>query len=156
MINFANRIRFWIEDKRESYYEKRLKKQYPNWDCRNWIGDLEFIWGIKSYDCLVSGEANIHTMNDIEIDYDHKEKKYLLSIETAYIFKDENAECEYLKALLKRFEKYMDKNNIKKDCSYNLFCNNCHIDFKADSIQELYVNFKMFVNGFVSLYEQNI
>lgn len=152
-MNFVNCIRFWFEDKREFYREKQLKKKYPNWNHHNWLEDLEFIWGVKSWDCLLSCEANIHTMNDIEIDYDHKEKKYLLSIETAYLFKDKIAECEYLKGLLKCFEEYMDKNNIDKDCPDGLFMHNICIDLKADSVQELYWDFKLFVNGFVSLHE---
>ena len=153
MVKFIDRIRFWFEDKRESYYEEKLKKQYPKWDFYNWIGDLEFIWGIKSYDCLASCDANIHTMNDIEIDYDHKEDKYLLSIETAYLFKNKEAECKYLKGLLECLEEYMDENSIDKDYPDGLFMRNIGIDFKADTIQQLYWDFKLYVNGFCSLYE---
>lgn len=136
----------------ELFYNKRLKKKYPKWNSDNWIGDLEFIWGVKSYDCLARCDANIHTMNDIEIDYDHNENKYLLSIETAYLFKDKLAECEYLRGLLKCFEEYMDNNNIEKDSPDGLFIRNIGIDFKADSIQQLYWDFKLYVNGFCSLY----
>ena len=153
-MKFTDRIRFWFEDKRESYQEKQLKKKYPNWNYDNWVGDLEFVWGVKSYDCLVNCDANIYTMNDIEIDYDHNEKKYLLSIETAYVFKDKNAECEYLKDLLKCLEKYMDENKLEKNYSYNLFFSHPCINLKANSIPELYTQFRLFVNGYISLYEQ--
>lgn len=98
-------------------------------------------------------DANIYTMNDIEIDYDHNKKKYLLSIETAYLFKDKMDECKYLKDLLKCLEEYMDKNNIDKDCPDDLFMRNIGIDFEEDSIQQLYWDFKLYVNGFCSLYE---
>lgn len=156
MINLISNIRLirlWFEDKRELYYEKQLKKKYPNWNYDNWIGDLEFIWGIKSYDCLVNCEANMHTMNDIEIDYDHNEKKYLLSIETAYLFKDKKAECEYLKRLLKYFEEYMDENKLDKNYPYSLFFSHPCITFEADSIPELYMNFALFVKGYIALYK---
>lgn len=95
MINFINRIRFkirfWFEDKREFYQEKQLKKKYPNWNYENWVGDLQFIWGVKSWDDLTGCDANMYTMNDIEIDYDHNKNKYFLSIETAYLFKDKKS-----------------------------------------------------------------
>lgn len=68
--------------------------------------------------------------------------------------KIKKAECEYLKALLKCLEEYMDKNNIEKDYSYDLFFSQPCIELEADSIPELYTQFKLFVNGFVSLYEQ--
>lgn len=152
-MKLINRIRFWFEDKRELHYEKQLKKKYPDWNYDNWVGDLEFIWGVKSYTDLTGCDANMHTLNDIEIDYDHNEKRYLLSIETAYLFKDKKVECEYLKGLLKCFEEYMDEKKIEKDHSYNLFFSHPCLSFEADSIPELFTQFRLFVNGFVSLYE---
>lgn len=142
----------FLLNKIEEFNERQLKKKYPNWNPNDWIGDLEFIWGVKSYDCLARCDANIHTMNDIEIDYDHSENKYLLSIETAYIFQDKIAECTYLRGLLKCFEEYMDNNDIEKDCPDGLFIRNIGIDFEADSIQQLYWDFKLYVNGFCSLF----
>lgn len=52
--------------------------------------DYKFIWEItnqEDYD-LSSRDANMYTMNDIDIVYDKKSKKYLLGIETAYSFRD--------------------------------------------------------------------
>lgn len=60
----------FLLNKIEEVEERRLKKKYPNWNPNDWIGDLEFIWGVKSYDCLACCNANIHklkcTQNELE------------------------------------------------------------------------------------------
>ncbi len=134
-------------------YDKSMKEKYPDWNSDFWVGDFEFIWGMKSYDCLVPGEPNIHTMNDIEIDLDHSTNLYSMSIETAYIFKNKKREYEYLDTLLSELEKYMDENDISKEWDYCLYLSSPSISLsKAESISELYVKFKMFVEGFKALY----
>ena len=110
--------------------------------------DMKFIWGIKSLDDLSSCDACIYTMNDIDIIYDKKKKKYLLGIETAYCFKTHADECEYLKQCLNAFTKYMDNNGLDKNTPYMLFMNNACTSMEADSVEELYTNFKIFVDGF--------
>ena len=47
----------------------------------------DFVWGIKSLDDTSDcEEANFTTMNDLEIIYNKKENKYLISVETIYLF----------------------------------------------------------------------
>ena len=150
-MNIIDKIKFWSWNKKEEANERKMKKKYPTWNPENWIDDLEFVWGIKSYDCLARCDANIYTMNDIEIDFDHKDNMYYLSIETAYAFKDKQAECKYLKGLLKCLEEYMDDNGLNKNEPYMLFMNNPCTNMTAKTIEELYTNFKIFVNGFCSL-----
>jgi len=93
-------------------------------------------------------------MNDIDITYNRKSKLYYLGIETAYMFnkpRKEN-ECKYLKRLLEAFTKFMDGNNYSKDYDYCLFMTNPSTCDKAESIEELYMNFKIFVEGYCKAY----
>ena len=46
----------------------------------------------------------------------------------------------------------MDDNGLKKNESYRVFMNNLCTSIKADSIEELYTNFKIFVDGFFNQY----
>ena len=90
----------------------------------------------------------MHTMNDIDIIYDKKEKMYMLGIETAYMFKTHEAECDYLRKCLNAFTKYMDDNGLQKNKPYDLFMRDPCTSITAETIEELYVNFKIFVDGF--------
>ena len=120
-------------------------------DCSLETDDIKFIWGVKSWDDLSGANANLYTMNDINIIYDKKKKEYMLGIETAYLFKTYNDECKYLSDCLKAFTKYMDDNGLNKNEPFRLFMNNPCINMVANSIEELYTNFKIFVNGYLTL-----
>lgn len=112
---------------------------------------VKFIWGVKSWDDLTGEDACLYTMNDIDIIYDKNEKMYLLSIETVYMFKTYGDECKYLQDCLKAFTKYMDDNRLNKNEAYRLWMSNLCISMEAKTIEELYTNFKIFVDGFCSL-----
>ena len=131
--------------KGEKYF-KEINKKYG--DCSLETDDMKFIWGIKSWDCLSPSDANLNTMNDIDITYDKEKKEYMLGVETAYIFKSYADECQYLQDCLKAFTKYMDDNGLNKNEPYRLFMNNLCTNMTAETIEELYVNFKIFVDGF--------
>ena len=47
----------------------------------------------------------------------------------------------------------MDKNNLNKDKEFMIFMSNPCIDTTAKSIEELYTNFKIFVEGYCKVYE---
>lgn len=150
---FIWQIQYKIRDINTYFYNKRLTKLYPDYkDDEYNCGTTKFIWGVKSWDDLSGKDVNFYTMNDIDISYDRKDKIYLLGIETAYIFKDKNAECEYLKQLLNAFTNYMDINNLSKENDFMLFMNDTTINNTAKSIEELYINFKIFVEGFCKTY----
>lgn len=110
--------------------------------------DIKFIWGVKSFDNLSGSDANLYTMNDIDIVYDKKNSEYMLGVETAYLFDSFEAECNYLVDCLNAFTKYMDDNGLEKNEPYRLFMNDRYTNMRADSIGELYTNFKIFVDGF--------
>ena len=115
--------------------------------------NIKFVWGIKSWDDLSGADACLYTMNDIDIIYDKYQKLYMLGIETAYVFKSYESECEYLQDCLKAFTKYMDDNGLDKNRPFMLFMSDCCTSMTAETIEELYTNFKIFVNGFCN---QNI
>lgn len=144
----------WLNKIKDTLCKHILKKKYPKWVNDNYnFEDIKFIWGIKSSDDISGSEANIWTMNDIEIDYDKSNKKYLLSFETIYHFDNgKRGEIKYLKRLLNAFTKYMIDNNydIDEPLLFQLIQSG---DFwTADSIPELYSKFKIFVNGYERAY----
>ena len=135
--------------RKEEKYIKEMDKEYGDYTLET--DDLKFIWGIKSYDDLSCADACLYTMNDIDIIYDKKKKEYILGIETAYLFKTYNDECKYLSDCLKAFTKYMDDNGLNKNEPFRLFMSNPCTNMVANSIEELYTNFKIFVNGYLTL-----
>ena len=158
-MNIFQKLKLWIMIQyyniKNHFQIKKYRKSYPDYvDDEYNCGALKFIWGVKAYDDLSNNKANLYTMNDIDIIYDRDSKKYYLSIETAYMF-DENRkenECKYLKYLLKMFIKFMDDNGYSKDYDMCLFMNDISISLSADSIEELYANFKIYVEGYCSFY----
>ena len=153
-MNIFTRIEHKIDKLKHSIETKRLTKKYPDYkDDEYNCGSLKFIWGVKSWDDLTGKDANMYTMNDIYITYDRETKLYSLGIETIYMFKDANAKCEYLRNLLNAFTAFMDSNNLSKDFQIGLFFSQPIIRIEADSLEELYANFKMYVEGYCKLYE---
>ena len=135
--------------RKEEKYNEKMKERYG--DCSLETDDFKFIWGIKSWDDLSGADACLYTMNDIDIIYDKKKKEYILGIETAYLFKTYDDECKYLCDCLKAFTKYMDDNGLNKNEPFRLFMSNPCTTMEANTIEELYTNFKIFVNGYLTL-----
>lgn len=145
--SLKTKFNYWKENK----YLEKMDKKYGNFALET--DDIKFIWGVKSWDDLSGADACLHTMNDIDLTYDKKKKEYMLGIETAYMFKTHAAECDYLRKCLDAFTKYMDDNGLEKNTPYMLFMSNPCTSMVAESIEELYVDFKIFVDGFCN---QNI
>ena len=139
-------IKSEIAYRKENKYLEEMDKKYGNYALET--DDYKFIWGVKSWDDLTGHDTSMHTMNDIDITYDKKKKVYMLGIETAYLFETYESECEYLKDCLKAFTKYMEDNGLNKNEPYRLFMSNPCTSMTAGSIEELYTNFKIFVNGY--------
>lgn len=130
------------------YFAWQTKK-----DTKKYEDTYEFIYGIKSYDDFSLGnEANLYTMNDLDIVYNKKTKKYIIGIETIYSFSNgRKGEQEYIKDLLNKFTEWMQSKGYDTNTYipiYSAFNKNINSEF--DSIEELYAYFKMLVNGFVS------
>ena len=135
--------------RKEEKYIKEMDKEYGDYTLET--DDLKFIWGVKSFDDLSSSNACLYTMNDIDLTYDKQKREYMLGIETAYMFDSYDDECKYLSDCLKAFTKYMDDNGLNKNEPFRLFMNNPCTNMVANSIEELYTNFKIFVNGYLTL-----
>ena len=117
--------------KKEEKYNTAMNKKYGN--CFLETDDFKFIWGLKSWYDLSSSDANMFTMNDIDIIYDKQKKKYIKGQEQA-------------------FTKYMDNNGLNKNKPYCLFMSNLGVDMvTASTIEDLYTNFRILVNGFCTL-----
>lgn len=115
---------------------------------------LKFIWGLKSWvDITPSANANLYSMNDIDLIYLKDEQKYILGLETFISFDNGyDGEKKYLKELLRRFTDWMIKNNYTTDKHlglYEVFSCRCDIyDNHFDSIEDVYATFKLFVEGY--------
>lgn len=144
-------IKIKIDYIKENKYLEEMDKKYGN--CALETDDYKFIWGVKSWGDLSGVDACMFTMNDIDITYDKKKRVYMLGIETAYMFDSYKDECNYLKDCLNAFTKYMDDNGLSKNEPYILWMSNPCTSMEAETIEELYTNFKIFVNGFCN---QNI
>ena len=127
----------------------KIKTTHDPYDC----GDIQFIWGVKSSDDVSSGPANLYTMNDIDITYSKKTHLYSLGVETVYLFMDgKQGEVKYLNELLKKFTQFMIDNNYDINDPYNLRMDQPHVNMFAESIPELYTQFRIFVEGFKAVY----
>jgi hypothetical protein len=160
-MKILNKIRWFCEDKWwniQHYFEvMRCKRLYSDYEDNEYnIGSLKHIWGVTSWDNLSGSDSNLHTMNDIEITYDRKSKLYGLNIETHYMFNKQNGESVYLTDLLSAFTTFMDANGYSKEYRFPLFCGTPTITASAESIEELYTNFKLFVSGYCAVYEDSI
>ena len=117
------------------------------------IDNIQFIWGIKSGDEFTSTEPNLHTMNDLEITYNHNTKLYSLGVETVYHFKEGKiGEVKYLNYLLTEFTAYMKENNYNTNEPYCFQWKQPQITLEAETIPELYTQFRIFVEGYNTVY----
>ena len=146
LLDKIDDIKSDIAYRKENKYLEEMDKKYGNFALET--DDYKFIWGVKSWDDLSGADACMFTMNDIDITYDKKKRVYMLGIETAYMFDTHEDECEYLKDCLNAFAKYMDDNGLNKNEPYRLWMSNPCTNMTAETIEELYINFKIFVDGF--------
>lgn len=137
----------FYEDIKDKYLEKKHDKEYIS-ECET--TSMKFIWGLKSFDDLCNCEANLYTMNDLDLIYLKDEDKYILGVETIYVFTSDDGKYEYLQDLLYNFTRFMKENNYDTTHEFELYEDIC-ITNHFDSIEEAYAAFKMYVNGFCSL-----
>lgn len=62
-----------------------MNKKYGN--CFLETDDFKFIWGLKSWYDLSSSDANMFTMNDIDIIYDKQKRNIYLELKQLLISK---------------------------------------------------------------------
>ena len=116
------------------------------------IDNIQFIWGIKSWDDFTSSEPNLHTMNDLDITYNKDTNLYYLGVETIYHFDEGKiGEVKYLNYLLEEFTKYMQENNYDTEYPYDFWVGG-QIILRGKTISELYTQFRIFVEGYNVVY----
>lgn len=153
-----NKITIWFNkrfyDFKDWVCSRYMKHKYPDWEDNEYnCGEIKFIWGIKSYDCLVSGPANIYTMNDIDITYSRKTGLYSLGVETDYLFDEgKTGEVKYLDELLNEFTKFMNESGYNTNEPYTFLMCDPRTDCHSETIPELYTQFKIFVEGYKAVY----
>lgn len=158
MIRKLKRYIFALGEKISEYkYQKEMakyRKLYSDFTEETAYdnGKIKFIWGRKSADDLCQEDACLYTMNDIDITYSRKDKRYMLGIETAYWFENKVDEVKYLERLLYEFTLYMQLNQLAIDEPYRFWMAQPQTLLIAESIPELYTNFKIFVEGYKALY----
>lgn len=135
----------------------RCKKTYEDWvDDEFNCGCLKFIFGVTD-NPLIEHKANFTTLNNLQIYYNRDTKKYLLDLECCDLHK-----ISYLHNLLNEFQSFMqNEENINVcnfeflDTSMSKFINNNMSYWIADSLEELYYKFFVFVNGYSYLIEMS-
>ena len=150
-----NIIQYFIDK-----HEEKISEEYYNDYNEDFTenSSMKFIWGLKSYDDLSSCDANLETMNDIDLIYLKDEKKYILGVETAYMFNSKEAEKEYFKTLLDKFTKWMEEQGYNTnstlnlyDDMYNIFSGGININTHFNTIEDAYRTFKLLVNEYLTL-----
>ena len=105
-----------------------------------------FIWGAPLR----------HMTNDIEVVYCPGTRKYQLKLDTSWWFETKEEELAFLKGLQFRFLDYLDQKNHPNpiDTNYIFWMSNPGELFIAESIEELYTNYSIFVAGYEAMFCQ--
>lgn len=150
-----NIIQYFIDK-----HEEKIAEEYYNDYNEDFTenSSMKFIWGLKSYDNLSCYDANLETMNDIDLIYLKDEKKYILSVEMAYMFSSKEAEKKYFKTLLDKFTEWMEDKGYNTNSTlnpygdrYEIFTSGININTLFEAIEDAYRTFKLLVNGYLTL-----
>lgn len=150
-----NIIQYFIDK-----HEEKITEEYYNDYNEDFTenSSMKFIWGLKDYDDLSGCDTNLETMNDIDLIYLKDEKKYILSVETVYMFSSKEKEKEYFKALLDKFTEWMEEQGYNTNSTlnpygdrYEIFTRGININTEFDTIEDAYRTFKLLVNGYLTL-----
>ena len=130
-------------------YKKEEKEYISEYETTT----IKHIFGVVSYDDLTSNHANLYTMNDLDLTYLKDKKKYILGVETIYMFKNKNGDKVYMKQLLDIFTKWMINNNyeIKSPCLWEVFTDGWNINTEFETIEDAYAVFKLLVEGYCAI-----
>lgn len=109
--------------------------------------DSEFIWGILSPDQNEYSQPNIYSDNMFEIIYSRNLKQYYIAIKTDCNFPSAAIKALYLNKLLDKFKQFMIDNGYDLNYEFD-FSSAPTVMCMAESIPELYTQFKIFVEGY--------
>ena len=134
--------------------KKRCQKLYDDWvDNEFNMGPLKFIFAVTS---IKNQTPSFNTLNDLLIYYNRDTKKYLLDIDIGHNKKNES-DIDYLFRLNHEFQVFMDQqdksvNSFKNlDSKLSNFINNDMNYWVADTLEELYYKFYIFVSGYYQM-----
>lgn len=144
-----------IEKIKDEIKWKRAEKFYDDFNEDGTENStMKHIWGVRSCCDLSSAPCGLLSMNDFDITYLKDENKYVIGVETALFFDDENGEYNYTRFLLDKFTDFMEQNGYDTTREfelYEVFTDGININTHFNSIEDCYAAFKMLVNGFCSL-----
>ena len=136
---------FELYEEQYSYkqYERDLSEEEKLDEILEKYGDnsletdtMKFIWGIKAYDEESSGEADLDSLNDIELLYYKDKDEYVFDWEGIYDFPTAEDAVFYYRMLIKWAKKWMVSNGYEvKKRSNNLNAGPCH------TVEEAYWKF---------------
>lgn len=146
------RVKPYIDGIRLAKSATRINKsgggvRYDDYNC----GDMRFIWGVTSDGS--EENANLWTMNDIDITYDSSCDLYYLGLETIYswVGNEEDrhkAQKNYLLRLYSKFKRWMTSRHYDTDIELSLYQLTTSKDAGFDSIPEAFAYFRILVAGF--------
>lgn len=141
IVSLISDIQFRIDS-------KRFEKDFIN---DNETKTMKHIWGIKSWDDLSGKDCNLFTMNDFDLTYLKDENKYVMGVETVYLFKDKDTDKKYIKDIYNAFTEWMISEGYDTFGEISLwqaFTNGYNINTKFNTIEEAYNTFKFLMKGF--------
>lgn len=126
----------------------------------------KFIWGIRDINNEQKLFPNLDTFNDVAILYNKRIYKYELHVNTNNVFNldvvDGYKSAKILIKIIRLFESFISSAGIKNNYEDFLFRNleqdtdrpmlSEFMSFEGGTINDLYIQFKIFVNGFWSIY----
>ncbi len=139
---------YGIAEKKEL---RKFSKKYPSY--KKLYEEGKVLGGLEQ---VISFDGNNIHGSDFDICYDLEKKIYMLSLETAFIGpigSERSWEVPYLKDALKKFTEYMKENNLNTQIRPMLFMSQLNLKMVAESVEELYSNFRVFVYGFIKTNE---
>ena len=94
--------------------------------------------------------------NDIEVVYCPGTRKYRLKLDTSWWFDTKEEELAFLKGLQHKFLDYLEQTSHPEaiDAKYIFWMSNPGELFIAESIEELFVNYSIFVAGYEAMFCQ--
>ena len=136
----------------------KQKIQHLWWDIEQWYFHLDvgnnhqFIFGEGQNSTYITDHKTTPTTGDFAVEYDKKHKMYYLGIETGFCFEDHAGWIKWLEECLGMFTQYMVDHNLNVNKEFDLFFCQPKIMMKAETLEELYTNFRFFIAGYKSLY----
>ena len=107
---------------------------------------LVFVWGEDPH-------SNLYTHNAISIIYNMEEKMFYLKIETAVSMSSDEMWGQYLLETFEMFTEFMRQNGLNEYAQKDMFMAEPKIELKARTIEELYTEYRMFVNAYISTFD---